>query len=214
MQKYTTKQLLEILEDENFEYNFHDCLVGNPNRHLALQQLKDLNENFNLVVTTENEYPLNKIINTFVRTYDNPVTSDFNDRIGRRFEMVNGSRTTYKDYTVKDIRVLIEETKANFSTESYNNTINFLDRITKNKDENFYIEYATQRLDYEDTKIHMIKDFINKYLQRYYAWLSYYKNWDLESEEHPTGLVDKEGVDEGKYDVEEFKNEFEIYLLV
>jgi hypothetical protein len=208
MQKYTTKQLLEILEDDNFEYDFHDCLVGHPNRHLALQQLKDLNNYFNLVITTEDNAPLNKIINTFVRTYSDPVFTDLQEKSIPDFTYVGNNKATYKNYTVKDILVLIDEMKDKFSTECYSNIINFLDKITKDKDENFYMEYITQRLDYEDTKLHMINDFINKYLCRYYAWLFYDKNWENLIKDNRLPLVTEYP------DPEEFKNEFEIYLLV
>ncbi len=215
MQKYTTKQLLEILEDENFDYKFHDCLVGHPNKELAKICLKELDDIYNLVITTEDEAPINKIINTLVRTYHDPVTRDMQDRMTRKFEIFGNTKPTYKDYTVKDIRDLIEEMKEKFSTECYNNIIRFLNKITKDKDENFYMEYATQRLNHEDTKLHMINDFTNKYLERYYSWLTYGKDWHFEEDVGELAdRFDRKGVDEGKYDVEEFKNEFEIYLLV
>lgn len=219
MQKYTTKQLLEILEDENFEYDYHDCSVGNTNRELAIFELTELDKKYNLTINVEDGYPLDRIINTFVRSYDKTcIEVQIFDRTTRKFE--RGYKDSdydtveayveneYKIFTVDDIKNLLNELKEDKDSEvykHYDNIINYLNKISENKDISYWIDYHKCLL-IEEAKSkysHIIKDFINKYLCRYYLWLSCDKTNDISK-------LDRKNI----FEIEEFKNEFEIYLLV
>ena len=213
MQKYTIKQLLEILEDDNFEYDYHDCSVGNTNRQLAKIILKSLDEKYTLIINTEDEYSLDRIINTFTRSYNEPYFEESLDRSTRKFNkdfkesnfnsVEEYTNSEYIKFTVSDIKNLIEELKNNKDSEVYkyyNNIISFLNKISEDKDDSFYHEYHKCLLDSKYS--HIIKDFINKYLKRYYFWSACNKTYVIEN------------LDNGKNIVDEFKNKFEIYLPV